>query len=482
MSSERGDRELTDLLEAAQPAARPGLADRALAAMAEAVPQARVEPRGSVRRRVALAAALVVALVCGAWVVTGRRPEAALAQAAAAMAQVKSAHLTGVAIDQRTGAPHALEIWAKGPSKVRILTAGEGDNIHDGARRTFVELGSIPPIVHISHAHWKGSDKDGLTCLRLFEGPRALDQAVSRGHAHITKSESMVLPGGRPGTRVEVTSSRERWVFSIDMATKLLASQENYLEGQLRSRVDRIEYDVAIADAVFTPPLPKGALVLDTTGPVSERQRTQFADRRKAADRISGGLVVAHVDPGESGQCETPFHHGTVFEVGDSGGMVIVYLESRNAYRVFGRALVREWSSHRVVRDEEVVASTRAHLTVAQWKARQEGRQRAEEAHHARAHPPELLARWDRKGKELKAEGAVYLTQCGGEYWPAGNTTGGCTFEALEGRDNRVWYSPSREEYYIMGKARIHREGFDRTVEDDWVKVPGPRPELPERR
>jgi len=292
-----------------------------------------------------------------------------------------------------------------------------------------------------------------------------------------------VLPGGRPGTRVEVTSSRERWVFSIDAATNLLAAQENYLDGQLRSRVDRIEYDVAIADAVFTPPLPKGALVLDTTGPVSERQRTRFAAQRKAAERVAGGMVVAHVDPGESGQCETPFHPGVVFEVGDSGGMIIVYLESRSAYRVFGRALVREWSSHRVVRDEEVVASTRPHLTVAQWKAKQEGeggRQWAEEKRHARAHPPELLARWDRKGKELKAEGAVYLTQCGGEYWPAGNATGGCTFEALEGRDNRVWYSPSREEYYIMGKARIHREGFDRTVEDGWVKVPGPAPKLPE--
>ena len=225
----------------------------------------------------------------------------------------------------------------------------------------------------------------------------------------------------------------------------------------------------------------------------------EAAAEAKAHKDVSlfGGM---NVGAGASSTCGSPFHRDLVFEVMDRGGMILLYNQSRNTYRVFGKVLVHDGDKTRVVENDEMPAPGPAVRTIGQVNAQAKAdaeKRAAEEAQWSRdvkreMPTPEMLARWKLKWKELKAEGAFNVCTFGGECWPVGKTTGGCTFQDLEERGANVWYSPAREQYYIlgrvrihrpafdqyylMGKVRIHRGAFDKTVENGWIKVPGRAP------
>jgi hypothetical protein len=339
----------------------------------------------------------------------------------------------------------------------------------------------VHAIINPLPAQWAKLLQDDMGYLAAFLWPQAAQDVLLQGGETVAKWQRQYLPGGRSVVVVDLTAGDQMTRMTVDEATDLVLRIEYYRGDALVGAIEQIEYNVDIPEEVFRAPIPEGAIVVDTTAQrqASPEQLARYADWLAKAKQLQGAVVVSQVDPGSHGDCGTPFHHDLGFETLDNGGMILVYLPQRNSYRVFGRAMMHQgWPGPgRVVENTEVVAPTRPDITVEQWQA-EEARSRVEEERHMPT--PEMRARWDAKAEELVAIGARHLVMCDMS-WPAGNRNGGCAFEGLNDRYVDIWYMPARGEYYVMGKARIYNDrGFDQTVEDGWIKVPGPPPELPD--
>ena len=89
-------------------------------------------------------------------------------------------------------------------------------------------------------------------------------------------------------------------------------------------------------------------------------------------------------------------------------------------------------------------------------------------------------ARWQ-SAEKLKADGYVVKCNC---WIPHGSTTGepyhaGLLIETIDDNGCMILYSPAKDTFRILGKARIRyhnaRYGYDKIVEDAEFSVPGPR-------
>ncbi len=489
MNSEQFDAELERLFEAIGPPLRAGWRERALKAMKAATPSsasASGRTRGLVivkqRRALAIGAVVIMLAALTLWMLPRRGMDSALADVARAMANVQSAHFVGSTLDYATGKHLSVEGWVKG-EKFRMLTDGTEDVADDGNRLVTISTtgGFVSALISPSGKYVGLSE--GMTYLDVFRGERAFEEARGGGMA-FAGWENLTLPDGRQAKKGILSSHGSKLVLLIDPGTNLLLGLEEHVDGRLVDKIERIEYDIEIPDSVFQISIPKNAVVTDATAPPSKASAEEWnkyvsaeIKRLEATRRV---YLFWSTSPGSQAAGSTGnggFHPGLWFHPLDNNGTAILYTD-RNTYVVFGRVLVesKKYRLRRIVENREFRAPGPPVITVAQRKAEEEAKDKAERARYAALYKtptPEMLAKWDAKGKELAAIGAKQWVR-GGQL-----STNGCNFEGI-GYEINVWYSPSRGEYYIMGKARVYnRRGFDKIVEDGWIKVPGPAPKLP---
>jgi len=483
MATEWQEKQLADMLRAARAVPRPEARERALSAMTEAVLATGSRPRRAVSRRKAFwAAAFAVALMATVlWLLPGRRGDAALAAVAEAMANVESVHFTGSTLDPATGERPSVEGWVKG-RKFRMVTEGKEDVVDDGERLVTVSTTDDFIAALISPSGKYVALSEGTTYLDLFRGG-LLNQALEGG-MEVTW-EAVVLPDGQPARKATLVSGGRGSVKVVLTVsdTDLLFGMDEYVDGKLVDSIDRVEYDVEVPDSVFEIDIPENAVVTDKTAPPSQASAENWKRVQAAVKRLTakGAVVNWSTPPGAQAAGGTSgggmFHPGLLLHPLDNNGTIIVYTPW-NTYVVFGKVLIEDEKGRlprRVVENEEFAAPGPPVQTIEQRKA-EEAARRAEAARR-RAPTPEMRARWEAKARELEALGARKIFEsdgsCGFNGW---------MFEMATEKAFRIWYSPARKEYYIMGKARIHNDkGFDQTVEDGWIKVPAPPPQLPKK-
>ncbi len=468
MNNEEFDSRFTRALEQSLPPFSPNVKARALEAVARCRP---VRARLHLRRRLVLTTVIVVAGVLAGlalWQSPGRRGDAALAAMVRAMTNVKSAHFIGEQLDLSTENYVPVECWVKGPTKLRFRTGEIEDEIHDGQKKVVINLRTDPPIVRISSEDMPdpgmavGLRGAGLSYLNLFRGEIALER-MDMHDAQITSKE-VTLPDGRAALVVEAVIREHCNIFTIAADTDLIISWERYDDGRLRHRIHQVEYDIEIPDSVFVAEIPEGAIVVDRRLAAST---TPEQSGKVSQVTLDEPVPICTLD---GGYCGSPFHTRLNFKI-ISGPTTITYLPRENVYRVQGEARVRGLGVDKVVKNADFLAPEPPDVTVEQWHE-QETRRRREAA---RMPPSEVKAWREAMGKELTAAGAKGLGSTGGMY-----STGGISFEVLNNQMVEIWYLPSRNEFYVMGKVMVHRGNFSRIVEDGWVKVPGPAPKLPE--
>lgn len=409
------------------------------------------------------------------------------------MANVTSVHFVGSALDHKTGQRQSVEGWVKG-RKFRMVTKGSEEVVDDGERLVTVSTTDDFIAALISPSGKYVALSEGTTYLDLFRG------VLLEPGMEAVRWDTVRLPDGRQAKKAILISPGSpglaKGVLIVDADTDLLLGLEKYdRDGRLVDKIERVEYDVEIPDSVFRIKIPKNAVVSDTTAPPSQASAENWKRVQAAVKRLGakGAVVFWSASPGAQAAGGTSgggmFHPGLLLHPLDNNGTIMLYTPW-NTYVVFGKVLIEDKKGRlprRVVENEEFAAPGPPVRTIERMKA-EDARELADIKKHMPS--PEVLARWDAKGKELAAAGAKLLVQSGGHCWPVGNVNrfgianGGCDFEAQrqEGTGEiRIWYSPVRKEYYIMGKVRIHNDkGFDKTVEDGWIKVPGPPPKLPE--
>jgi outer membrane lipoprotein-sorting protein len=469
MTNKWNDKELSALLAASQPPLKPSLTDKALAEMTEAVRTRRTSSALTEKKKI-LAAAAVLALVAGLmfWLLPRRGLDSALANMARAMAQVQSAHCIGVSLDYDTGKYLPIECWVKGPTKMRLLTKGKEDEIHNGQTKTVINLQSTPTIVHISSEY--GPDPAmgvGATYLNLFLGDIAKERTEGSGGQ--ISSEKVTLPDGRPGFVVKSIKGEWRDIYTIAADTDLLVSWERYLKEKLTDRIERVEYNTRIPDSLFAAEIPKGAIIVNW--PASPSSKPPKLPRTATTQFGTTEDIDMFQGSGRGSSFSSIFHTKLHFESTTDTPLSIVYRPTKNAYRVQGEVRVQGLGLDRIVKNSEFTAPEPPDVTYEKWKEQEA--ERARES--ARLNPsPEVLAWRKAKGRELAASGAK------GFGMTCAFSTGGYYFETLEPHRIEVWYSPSRKAFYVMGKAHVSGHGLDQIVEDDWIKAPSPPSELPE--
>ncbi|HUT75890.1 MAG TPA: hypothetical protein VM221_13775 [Armatimonadota bacterium] len=456
------------------------------------VQQSRRQGVMTMRRTVMAVVFLGVLAGVALWQLPGRRGDTALAAVARAMANVTSAHFVGSTLDRGTGQRRSVEGWVKG-RKFRMVTEGTEDVVDDGNRLVTLSISDNLVMATISPPGEYVGLSEGMTYLDLFRG------VLLEPGMEAVRWEAIRLPDGRQAKKAILISPGSpglaKGVLIVDVDTDLLLGLEEYdSAGSLVDKLERIEYNVAIPDSTFQVSIPENAVVTDETAPPSPASVEGWKEVEAAIKKLEaeGAYLIWKCPPrkGPAGLSDIgDFHPNLRFQLLDNKGTAMLYTP-QNTYIIFGRVLVEDVRGpfRRVLTNEEFAAPTPPIVSIEQWKAqraREEARIRAESKRHMP--PPEVRAQWDAKGKELVAAGARLLVRSSGHCWPVGNANrfgianGGCDFEALNKgamRQIRIWYSPARKEYYIMGKARIHGPGFDQTVEDGWIKVPGPAPKL----
>ncbi len=439
--------------------------------------------QGMVTMRRMVVAVALAGLLTGAalWLFPGRRGDAAMAAVAEAMANVESVHFTGSTLDYGTGKRRPVEGWVKG-RKFRMVTEGTEDVVDDGERLVTVSTTDDFIAALISPSGDYVALSEGATYLDLFRGGRAFDQL---GHGmEVTRWETVVLPDGQTARKATLVSGGRgsvKVVLTIS-DTDLLFGIDEYVDGKLVDSIDRVEYGVEVPDSVFETDIPENAVVTDKTAPPSQASAENWKRVQAAAKRLSakGAVITWYTPPGSQAAGGTSgggmYHPGLLLHPLDNNGTIILYTPW-NTYVVFGSVLVEDTKGRlprRVVTNEEFAGPGPPVKTIEQEKA-EEARERAEAARRC-APTPEMQARWEAKARELEALGARKIFELDGSVG-----FGGCMFEMATEKAFRLWYSPARGEYYVMGKARIYNDkGFDKTVEDDWIKVPGPPPKLPD--
>jgi outer membrane lipoprotein-sorting protein len=407
------------------------------------------------------------------WQLPGRRGDAALAAVAEAMAKVKSVHFVGWDPSHRPGGRDRREGWIE-PRRARSVEGDVLDDFFDENR--MVEIRSDSGLVRVTInplpldlANLLKEEQGFLRALP-FMWPQAAQDALERHGERVTNSERRQLPDGRSVMIVDLTAGQRMRRLTVDEATNLVTRMEEYRRGALVGVIEHIEYNVDIPENAFEISIPKGATVVDNVSspPEEPRQRGEAPTRFKAAEEYP----ILHVRDSRGGSCGSPFHIHLRFEVLGDDEVTITYVPKTNTYCVVGRVLALGMGLNRVVENAEFVAPRPPDVTAEQYEAEQA---RWHREMMRRMPPPEVQRQWDAKAKELKAAGARGLGSTGGMY-----STGGIAFEVLNNQMIEIWYLPSRNEFYVMGKAMVHRGDFSRIVENGWIKVPGPAPKLPE--
>ncbi len=457
-----------------------GLVERVMADAGAAAEARRASsPSGRPRRRrvtqmrraftaVTVVAVLVVPVL---WLVSHHRGMP-LTDMARAMENVQSVHFTGEELDSTTGEYVPIEGWAKAPDKLRMRTEGQEEVTDDGERQVTIALSGEKPTVTIERSGKMPGVASGLTYLDLFEGPGAIQSVMESSGMRLVGSEPVTLPDGRAATVLHLFDGGTKALLTVDANTDLLISWEGYdEEGTLRGKIDRIEYNTDIPDSVFQAEIPEGALVIDMLSEPSGDAATEYAKWRKAAYELeaAGGHILAEIAPGYQGTAGGAIHTDLFIRALDKNGMIVVYLPDRNVYRIFGRALVYEGEpghDDRIVENAEYIPPRPADRTLEQAAAEREAEWRAqcllevEEKHQAKA-------------KELQAAGGKLICtlirgRCSSEYHPA------LWLKSVDDSFITACYFPDRNAYYVVGKALLYGPGFEKTVEDGWVKVPWP--------
>jgi hypothetical protein len=446
-----------------------------------------VRPRVNIRheiawRRLLPVGVLIFILFAVAFLGLPRSQNSALAAVAEAMAQVKNAHFVGWDPSGSGGRDH-IEGWVDS-KRGRSIEGDVMDEYYDenrlitinsvnGSQR--VTISPLPPeMAKLLQA------RGGY--LRTFLWPQAAQDALERRGEIVSTQKTQRLPGGQSVLVFDLIAGNTMTRMTVDEATDLILRIEHYRNGEMVGAIEKIEYNVNIPDSIFTAVIPKAAIVIDRSNAPGKhqqptaKQRSQMARWLAEAKQIPGACLLSQITPGYGGGgCGTPFHKNLRFEYFENEGLLLVYLPDQNVYRVFGKALVYENGGAQepgpIVRNGEYVPLNPPDVTIEEYQARQ--RQEADAMQQAMP-STKVLAEWEAKGKELKAAGAYCLLGLGtfGHYK--------YTFDMANGKYIRVWYSPARREFFIMGKARIHGPGFDSIIEDNWIKVPGPAPKLPD--
>jgi hypothetical protein len=477
MLTEEQERHLRRTLKAAQSVPGPELEARAMAAMAQ------VRRRTGIRasRWLAAAAFVVVLVASGFWLLP-RRHTVALAAVARAMANVQSVHFVGSTQDPVTGEQCSVEGWVKG-RKFRMLTGGREDVVDDGNRLVTFSTTDDILIATIRPSEEYIALDEGTTYLDLFRGG-LFNQALERG-MEVTKWEAAELPDGRQAEKAILVSrsGSARGVLIIDANTDLLLGLEEYdSAGKLTDRLERVEYDVEIPDSVFQIDIPGDALVVDRTAPPSQASAAHWEQVEAAIKKLEakGAYLIWRFSPGRGpteASTVSDFHPNLRFRVVDNDGTALLYT-GRNTYVVFGRMLAEDVRGQfrRVVTNEDFAAPGPPVVTIEERKEQKRAaraRADAREKRYREQHPER-----EAKAREFRAAGGrpvgkISNGRCSGYHR-------GLWFEHADTDMIEIYYLPSSNSYYVMGKARVYGHGFDEVVEDGWIRVPGPAPKLPE--
>jgi len=437
---------------------------RAAAAHASASPLPRAG-RTRMMRRAVLVTVFLVALVAGGYrFFTGRQMDAALAQVADAMQKVKSAHFVGW-YSPAGQMQKPVESWVKGGNRFRTQAEGLVDIGDDGERSVVVvTVYGVTTAVIRSSGEIPGLP-GGFNYLDLFTGAEGLQAALKTAGAHLVGWREGVLPDGRKADIAEFEIGTGKTSLYIDPTSRLLIGQESYDgEGRLVQKLEKAEYDIEIADAVLTVPIPADAIVSDVRGPATaeaaERHRALVEKLRASANQMG----VCNIQDGDAG---SQFHDDLRFRYLGREGLDVFYLTDRNAYFVVGKALVYErgGSFRQVVEDAEVAApgppdhspeEVRAKLAVPRM-------------------PADLWAKREARAQEIVAAGGQMV----GRFGDGGHCSG--VHDGLEfvcrGEYIWVYYFADRNVYSILGTAEVRGAtgpGSVEEVTDREIAAPGP--------
>lgn len=347
----------------------PALTDRLMAdAMAAAdesrsntasprLPQPRAQGAFPMRRRLVALALAAITIAVGFGLLPHMRGNTALAQVARAMANVKSAHAILYSINPSTGERENTELWIERPSRVLVRSerGGEHGELADDGKRV-VQIDTSDGICSATISPSKGLPR-GVPALSWFGGRELLEESMMSG-MEMTRSRSTTLPDGTKARVLDLRGAASNTVVTIDESTNLLLQMEEYCAGKLRTRIERVEYDVDPPDSLFEPAIPKNAIVVDLLHPQpasSEVKAWRKAVVEALPDADTSVICIGIRD----GHCGSGFHTGMRFAPMDSDGISVYYRRSGNRYLILGKALItdtRMRGYRRVVQDREVRA------------------------------------------------------------------------------------------------------------------------------
>lgn len=310
------------------------------------------------RRAFVTAGLVAVVVAIGLGILPSRRGNSVLAQVAEAMSNVESVHLIGYS-DFPSGEHNRFEVWIKQPAKYRsVIRWGTGvvsETSDDGTK--MVVVGTSPDNCTATISASKGAGYvPGLPVTRsgvnLFSREGLLE-ATTWG---IVDSRASRLPDGRQLQVVELAGFNlddARVVLTIDTLTNLLVQVELYYphkrgrktEYSLGTKIENIEYNVDLPDSLFQIEIPQNAEVRDELSiakrvavPLSRERQELLAAVLREMDAEHGERIVRGMLTG--GSCGSPWHTDMRFEGLSLSETQIWYVKSRNAYYVFGKALV----------------------------------------------------------------------------------------------------------------------------------------------
>jgi hypothetical protein len=478
MATEWQDGELAKVLKAARALPRAGAKQKAMSAMAEAAAAPASRHRTIVpRRKVLLAGAFVIALVAAGFCMFPRRHSFALADVAEAMANVRNVHFVGWDPSHPSGGRDRIEGWIE-PRRARAVEGDVIDEFYDEHRMVEIRWESDHAQVTIDPLPLEIAkllkEEEGFLRALPVVWPQAVQDALEQRGEMVTSWERQRLPDGRSVIVVDLTGGETMTRLTVDEATDLVLQVEQYRGGTLVGAIEEIEYNVDIPEEVFQLSIPEDATVVDnvTSPPEESGQEAEAPAQLKAAAEQPEQLVFSAPKGSRGGASTSPFHIHLRFEVAGDDEVTVTYLPKANAYRVTGKVRVLGMGLNTVVENAEFIAPRPPDVTVEEYRAEQA---RQDREAMRRMPPPQVQRQWDAKAKELTAAGADDLGTAGRTYG-----TGGYLFHALNDRIIRIWYLRSKNAFYVMGKARVRGPGIDEVVEDGWIKVSGPPPELPE--
>jgi hypothetical protein len=426
------------------------------------------------RRAVLVATFTVILTVAGYWFLSGKRQDAALAQVATAMADVKSAHLVGWRLDSDTGQRRRIEAWVKAPDRFRLTLEGLADAADDGQKMvTVTTVFGVASVLISPTGQFPGRER-GLTYLDLFTGPEGVQAGLRASGSRLIGWRSGTLPGKGAVEIAEIDTGTGKAELAFDAESKLLVGWEVHDgEGRLIQGLGEVEYNAQVPDTVFTVAFPPGATVTDLRVP----ERDDLAATREAlAERLEARANTWNTAKVPSGDCGSEFHDGLRFRCLSQGGMSVYYLPDRNTYFVVGKALVyqRGGGYRRIVEDAEMTAPRPPDHPIEEIRLQRVGPPT----------PPDVRARRDALVRQVEQSGGVLIGSfgrggsCGSPYHA------GLRFECRDEYDYgiKVFYLPARNAYYVIGKAGVYSmagAGSAREVEDAEIAAPGP-PRTPE--